>query len=69
MSRAVGEARRMWSILLPLWPVGRRAEPCAAALQAGRNHTTLFMARLCSLAEPTGLAQISGRGVFQHPAT
>jgi len=41
----VGKARRMWSILLPLWPGGRPAEPCTTALQAGRNTTTLFMAR------------------------
>src|SRR5512139_1447997 len=67
----------MRSILLPLRPVGRPAEPCTTALQAGRNTTTLFMARLCSLAEPTGPAQVCpaylymvspGREVFQHPA-
>jgi hypothetical protein len=48
----------MWSLLLPLWPVGRSAKPYTRALQAGRNTTTLFMARLCSLAEPTGPAQV-----------
>jgi len=71
----VGEARCIWSLLLPLWPVGRPAEPRAAALQAGRTTTTLFMLRLCSLAEPTGPAQVSraypyvvslGGKVFQH---
>jgi hypothetical protein len=46
----------MWSILLPLWPDGRLAEPCTMALQAGRNNTISFMALLCSLAEPTGPA-------------
>jgi len=72
----VGEARCIWSLLLPLWPVGRPAEPCTTALQGGRTTTTLFMVRLCSLAEPTGPALVSrvylymmspGRGVFQHP--
>jgi hypothetical protein len=41
----------------------------------GSNSPTIFMMRLCSLAEPTGPAQVSGaylyilnpgRGVFQH---
>jgi hypothetical protein len=41
----------------------------------GGNSPTIFMMRLCSLAEPTGPAQLSsaylyildpGRGVFQH---
>jgi hypothetical protein len=59
-------------------PGGRPAEPCTTALQAGRNTTTLFMVRLCSLAEPTGPAQDCrayldmvrfGQGVFQHPAS
>jgi hypothetical protein len=72
----VGEARCIWSLLLTLWPVGRPAEPCTIALQAGRTTTTLLMVRLCSLAEPTGPAQVSraylpmpnpGRGVFQYP--
>jgi hypothetical protein len=49
------------------------AEPFTTALQAGRTTTTLFMARLCSLAEPTGSAQVfrayldmmsPSRGVF-----
>jgi hypothetical protein len=71
----VGEARCIWSLLLTLWPVGRPAEPCTTALQAGRTTTTLLLVRLCSLGEPTGPAQVSrayrhmmspGRGVFQQ---
>jgi hypothetical protein len=73
----VGEARCIWSLLLTLWPVGRPAGPRTRALQAGRTTTTLSMVRLCSLAEPTGPAQVSraylylvslGRGVFRDPA-
>jgi hypothetical protein len=67
----------MRSILLTLWPGGRPAEACTKAPQTGRNTPILFMARLCSLAEPTDPVHVSrayvsmaspGRGVFQHPA-
>ena len=73
----VDEERCIWSLLLPLRSGGRSAEPCTAALEAGRNTAILFMARLCSLAEPTGPAQTSraypymvspGRWAFQYPA-